>query len=153
MMPGRSSHNTEYSSRTSSEGGVALQTMENRHSVKPESDESIKPSIRSDPNKTWYEYDDSVSQGDATSGSEGDAAANNRRNELAQDLETPTMHAAATVSEPPRPVRWWNVSSSIINKMIGAGIYCAPPAVLILTRSKEEALGLWFLGFFYTLIR
>ena len=35
----------------------------------------------------------------------------------------------------------------------GTGIFLQPPAVLLLTRNKGEALGLWALGFAYTIVR
>jgi len=53
----------------------------------------------------------------------------------------------------PRPLNSRDVCSFIVNKMVGTGIYTTPPVVLLLTRSKGEALGLWFVGFVYTLIR
>jgi hypothetical protein len=52
----------------------------------------------------------------------------------------------------PRPLNWQDVAALIINKMVGTGIYTTPSAVLLLTRSKGEALGLWIIGFVYTLI-
>ncbi|KAG9229547.1 amino acid permease-domain-containing protein [Amylocarpus encephaloides] len=45
-----------------------------------------------------------------------------------------------------------DVCAFIVNKMIGTGIFTAPPAVLLLTRSKAEVLFLWILGFLYTLV-
>jgi len=53
----------------------------------------------------------------------------------------------------PRPLNAQDVCAFIVNKMIGTGIFTAPPGVLLLTKSKGEALGLWVLGFIYTLIR
>jgi hypothetical protein len=55
--------------------------------------------------------------------------------------------------DPAFPLNARDVCSFIINKMIGTGIFTAPPTVLLLTRSKGEALGLWVLGFIYTQIR
>ncbi|KAH6692147.1 amino acid permease-domain-containing protein [Leptodontidium sp. 2 PMI_412] len=52
----------------------------------------------------------------------------------------------------PRPLNSRDVCAFIVNKMVGSGIYTAPPVVLLLTKSKGEALGLWFIGFLYTLI-
>ena len=52
-----------------------------------------------------------------------------------------------------RPLNKWDVAALILNKMVGAGIYTAPPTVLLLTGSKAEALVLWILGFLYTMIR
>ncbi len=55
--------------------------------------------------------------------------------------------------DPTLPLNSRDVGAFIVNKMIGTGIFIQPPAVLLLTRSKLEALGLWVLGFIYTLIR
>lgn len=43
--------------------------------------------------------------------------------------------------------------SLIVNKMIGTGIYTAPTTVLLLTNSKQISLGLWAVGFVYTVMR
>ena len=58
-----------------------------------------------------------------------------------------------TFGDTPRPLNSRDVCSFIVNKMVGTGIYTTPPVVLLLTRSKGEALGLWFIGFVYTLVR
>lgn len=58
-----------------------------------------------------------------------------------------------TFGDAPRPLNSRDVCSFIVNKMVGTGIYTTPPVVLLLTRSKGEALGLWFVGFLYTLVR
>ena len=58
-----------------------------------------------------------------------------------------------TFLDTPRPLNSRDVCSFIVNKMVGTGIYTTPPVVMLLTRSKGEALGLWFVGFAYTLIR
>jgi hypothetical protein len=55
--------------------------------------------------------------------------------------------------DPAFPLNSRDVCAFIVNKMIGTGIFTAPPTVLLLTRSKGEALGLWILGFAYTLVR
>jgi hypothetical protein len=57
------------------------------------------------------------------------------------------------LQRPARPLNSRDVGAFIVNKMIGTGIFITPPIVLLLTRSKGEALGLWVLGFVYTLIR
>ncbi|OBT52025.1 hypothetical protein VE04_06969, partial [Pseudogymnoascus sp. 24MN13] len=57
-----------------------------------------------------------------------------------------------TFGDTPRPLNSRDVCAFIVNKMVGTGIYTTPPVVLLLTRSKGEALGLWFIGFVYTLI-
>lgn len=53
---------------------------------------------------------------------------------------------------PTLPLNARDVGAFIVNKMIGTGIFIQPPAVLLLTQSKVEALFLWLLGFLYTLI-
>jgi hypothetical protein len=58
-----------------------------------------------------------------------------------------------TFGDTPRPLNSRDVCSFIVNKMVGTGIYTTPPVVLLLTRSKGEAFGLWIVGFVYTLIR
>ncbi|KAI9744086.1 MAG: hypothetical protein M1818_002238 [Claussenomyces sp. TS43310] len=50
------------------------------------------------------------------------------------------------------PLGAFDVFSLITNKMIGTGIYTAPYSVLIYTRNKQLALGLWGVGFFYTIM-
>lgn len=137
----------EYSDlTTSSDGGVSLHLIQKRRSPETESDKSSDSSSLSKPERSQYE--------NAAGISESDVAPNHHPNETnAQDPETPIMYQAATMDEPARPLRWWDVSSLIINKMIGTGIFTAPPAVLILTGNKREALGLWIAGFVYTLVR
>ncbi|KAK2026545.1 hypothetical protein LX32DRAFT_641779 [Colletotrichum zoysiae] len=44
-----------------------------------------------------------------------------------------------------------DVAALIINKMIGTGIFAGPYTVLVNTANKSVAIGLWVLGFFYTL--
>lgn len=130
---------------TSSDGGVALRAIQKRRSPETISDRSIDSSSLSEPERSQYE--------NITRISESDAVPNNHPNEMdAQDPEAPMMYQAAAVDEPARPLRWWDVSSLVINKMIGTGIFTAPPAVLILTGNKREALGLWITGFLYTLV-
>jgi hypothetical protein len=55
--------------------------------------------------------------------------------------------------DPALPLNSRDVCAFIVNKMIGTGIFTTPPTVLLLTRSKGEAIGLWILGFIYTLTR
>lgn len=57
------------------------------------------------------------------------------------------------VDLPARPLSRWDVASLIINKMIGTGIFTAPPTVLLMTGSPGLAFGLWILGFAYTIVR
>jgi hypothetical protein len=47
----------------------------------------------------------------------------------------------------------FDVFALIVNKMIGTGIYTAPSTVLLYTGSKQLSLGLWGVGFFYTIMR
>jgi hypothetical protein len=54
---------------------------------------------------------------------------------------------------PTLPLNSRDVCAFIVNKMIGTGIFIQPPAVLLFTQSKVEALFLWVLGFLYTLVR
>jgi hypothetical protein len=52
-----------------------------------------------------------------------------------------------------RTLSTWDVASLIANKMIGTGIFTGPSTVLQFTLNKNVAIGLWTLGFFYTLLR
>ena len=54
--------------------------------------------------------------------------------------------------DPELPLNSRDVFAFIVNKMIGTGIFIQPPAVLLFTRSKAEALGLWVVGFAYTIV-
>ena len=47
----------------------------------------------------------------------------------------------------------FDVFALIVNKMIGTGIYTAPTTVLLLTGDKQLSLGLWGVGFVYTIMR
>ena len=47
----------------------------------------------------------------------------------------------------------WDVAALIMNKMIGAGFFTTPGAVLSLTGSKNMSLVLWFIGGLYSLLR
>jgi hypothetical protein len=47
----------------------------------------------------------------------------------------------------------FDVFALIVNKMIGTGIYSAPTTVFLLTKNKQVSLGLWAVGFFYTIMR
>lgn len=46
-----------------------------------------------------------------------------------------------------------DVAALIVNKMIGSGIFTGPYTVLQYTQSKSTAVGLWVLGFGYTVLR
>ena len=45
---------------------------------------------------------------------------------------------------------WKDISSLIINKMVGTGIFTGPPMVLMYTQHKGEAFALWVVGFIIT---
>jgi hypothetical protein len=73
-------------------------------------------------------------------------------------LNTNGRHAVEVVPlsfqrNPPYPLSENGVASLIINKMIGSGIFTAPPLVLLYTQNKILAFFLWLVGFAYTLIR
>ncbi|MCJ1265183.1 hypothetical protein MMC22_005058 [Lobaria immixta] len=131
---------------TSSDGGVTVQPSQEqeRPILETEPDESGELSSPSELQTNQYD--------NATAQSESGAAPNNHPNGFApQGPEPLEIVAVAFVDEPPRPLRWWDVSSLIINKMVGTGIYTAPSAVLSLIGNKREAVGLWIAGFVYTL--
>lgn len=50
-------------------------------------------------------------------------------------------------------LRTFDVFSLIVNKMIGTGIYSAPASVLLLTGNKSLTLGLFAVGFLYSIVR
>jgi hypothetical protein len=52
-----------------------------------------------------------------------------------------------------RTLSTWDVAALIANKMIGTGIFTGPTLVLRYTLNKNVAIGLWTLGFLYTLLR
>lgn len=47
----------------------------------------------------------------------------------------------------------WDVASLIINKTVGAGIFTAPPLVLMYTQNKVGAILLWLLGVLFSGLR
>ena len=63
-----------------------------------------------------------------------------------------SISPAEPKDDPTLPLNSRDVGAFIVNKMIGTGIFIQPPAVLLLTQSKVEALFLWVLGFLYTLV-
>lgn len=63
-----------------------------------------------------------------------------------------SISPAELQEDPTLPLNSRDVGAFIVNKMIGTGIFIQPPAVLLLTQNKVEALFLWVLGFLYTLI-
>jgi hypothetical protein len=66
------------------------------------------------------------------------------------DVEVPVQRNAPSEAT---PLEAFDVFALIVNKVIGTGIYTAPSTVLLLTGSKQLSLGLWAVGFFYTIMR
>jgi hypothetical protein len=64
---------------------------------------------------------------------------------IAHDVDA-RMDTARTATE-------FDVAALIINKMIGTGIFTGPFTVLQFTHNKSVAIGLWVLGFGYTILR
>ena len=48
---------------------------------------------------------------------------------------------------------WFDVFSLIVNNLIGNGIFTAPASIYLLTGRNSLALGLWGIGFFYSVVR
>lgn len=48
---------------------------------------------------------------------------------------------------------WFDVFSLIVNNLIGTGIFTTPASIYLLTGRKSLALGLWGIGFFYSVVR
>jgi hypothetical protein len=67
----------------------------------------------------------------------------------ADDQPAPTRNAPSEATL----LGSYDVFALIVNKMIGTGIYTAPSTVLLYTGSKRLSLGLWGVGFFYTIMR
>ena len=51
------------------------------------------------------------------------------------------------------PLDTMDIFALIVNKMVGTGVYTAPAAVYLLTGNKGLALGLWAVGYVYSIIR
>lgn len=51
------------------------------------------------------------------------------------------------------PLRTFDVFALIVNKMVGTGIYTAPASVFLMTGNKSLTLGLFGIGFLYSLVR
>lgn len=47
----------------------------------------------------------------------------------------------------------FDVFSLIVNKMVGTGIFSTPASIFLLTGNKGLSLGLWIIGFFYSVVR
>lgn len=82
---------------------------------------------------------------------EGDTPDGNSNDEA--ELGEQAVDPIRPSNDPALPLNSRDVCAFIVNKMIGTGIFTTPPTVLLLTRSKGEAIGLWILGFVYTLTR
>ncbi|RSL66868.1 hypothetical protein CEP53_003196 [Fusarium sp. AF-6] len=50
------------------------------------------------------------------------------------------------------PLRTFDVFALIVNKMVGTGIYTAPASVFLITGNKSLTLGLFGIGFLYSLV-
>ncbi|KAJ4207539.1 hypothetical protein NW759_013939 [Fusarium solani] len=50
------------------------------------------------------------------------------------------------------PLRTFDVIALIVNKMVGTGIYTAPATVFLMTGNKALTLGLFFVGFLYSVV-
>ncbi|RSL49591.1 hypothetical protein CEP54_012362 [Fusarium duplospermum] len=50
------------------------------------------------------------------------------------------------------PLRTFDVFALIVNKMVGTGIYTAPASVFLMTGSKSLTLGLFVIGFVYSVV-
>ncbi|KAM6530406.1 hypothetical protein FALCPG4_008533 [Fusarium falciforme] len=50
------------------------------------------------------------------------------------------------------PLRTFDVFALIVNKMVGTGIYTAPASVFLMTGNKSLTLGLFGIGFLYSLV-
>ncbi|KAF2993477.1 hypothetical protein E8E14_000895 [Neopestalotiopsis sp. 37M] len=61
-------------------------------------------------------------------------------------------HDADPRVDAPRTLTQRDVAALIINKMIGTGIFTGPYTVLVSTQSKSIAMGLWAVGFGYTIL-
>lgn len=48
---------------------------------------------------------------------------------------------------------WFDIFSLIVNKMIGTGIFTTPASIFLSTGQKNLTLGLWAIGFFYSMVR
>jgi hypothetical protein len=55
--------------------------------------------------------------------------------------------------EAPRDLRWSDVSSLIVNKMVRSGIFISPAITIGYTGNRGLTLGFRVIGFVYTLMR
>jgi hypothetical protein len=75
-----------------------------------------------------------------------DDAARSSTDSRQNEALLPAVHEATLLGS-------FDVFSLIVNKMIGTGIYTAPTTVLLLTGDKQLSLGLWAVGFVFTIMR
>lgn len=87
-------------------------------------------------------------------GSDDDASAapSNNAQQLPFDA-VDDSHDTDPRVDAPRTLTQRDVAALIINKMIGTGIFTGPYTVLVSTQSKSIAMGLWTVGFGYTILR
>lgn len=78
-----------------------------------------------------------------------------RRRRAAGPFKNPRVNTETEISEErgTGPLGVFDIFAFIANKMIGTGIYTAPASVFLLTGRKNLTLGLFGVGFFYSLIR
>ncbi|KAK4197945.1 putative high-affinity methionine permease [Triangularia verruculosa] len=79
---------------------------------------------------------------------------NERRRRAAGPFKNPRVNTETSFPEESGtgPLGVFDIIALIANKMIGTGIYTAPASVFLLTGSKQLTLGLFGVGFFYSLI-
>ena len=70
----------------------------------------------------------------------------------AQRLRSSETAYTESNSLPPRNLDFIQITSLMVNSMIGAGIFTVPGYILLLTRSKTVALVLWAIGGVYSSI-
>lgn len=90
--------------------------------------------------------------GDSTAPVQGEGDANGHK-------DSDPYEDAARMSEQPShgwqvpELTWFDVFSLIVNNLIGTGIFTAPASIYLLTGQKSLALGLWAIGFCYSVVR
>jgi hypothetical protein len=81
-----------------------------------------------------------------------------RQSRSGQSHRSTDLHSAISVETIRGQVRTRELSSFdvfalVVNKMVGTGIYTSPAIVLLLTGNKGLTMGLWAIGFIYSIIR
>lgn len=102
-----------------------------------------------DPNSPGYQLPNGSAQ---ENGDANPQLQTNGEPRPAIDHRARSISPAEPKQDPTLPLNARDVGAFIVDKMIGTGIFIQPPAVLLLTQSKVEALFLWVLGFLYTLV-